>query len=273
MVKKAPGVEEVPAAEEQEEIQEEIDLSEFLDESEEDEGEEEEREIEPEDNDEEFEDSHVSQAFAKRLAAREAQIRKEFEQQYQQPPVQPQNQQTQAPQQNQMPAELSQEQLEQLADKLGVTPEFMNLVYKQQLVINQQGEFLRKMQGFMSQVQDQSSLGLVKAQVEAQRAANPSLPLFDEARIKKVRDDYQKKHNINLPVEAAYDLIVAEDTRKGKITRDATQQTLKKVAKRNKATAKKSGTQQAKKPDIWDLSDAQFEAMKEKAKQGGYKRS
>ena len=227
------------------------------------------------DEDEEFaEQPQVSKAFAKRLAAKEKQIEERLrtqllEEMRQQQTSQGQHQYTQPE-----PHVNVKEQLDKLADELALTPEAVQVLYRQQLMLNQQAESIRKTEEALNQNRENMTKSEVKAEIEAQRKANPMLPEFDETSINRVRESYRKQYGVSLPWKAAYQQFVAEEAMSGNLGRRVQQDTLKKVVGRNKKTVQVKGSKQpAKKPSIDSMSDEQFERMIAAAKSGRLKKS
>ena len=229
----------------------------------------------------------AEKAFARRLAAKEEQIRKEYDQKYsaQQHPQRqqqgvpgpgdqkvgpPPRQQQQAPQQQ--PA-LSKEQIDKLAEDLALTPEAVNVLYNQQMAISQQDSRIREQQEYLENLRDESTKAETRTEIEAQRKENPSLPEFDEERVKEMRKQYKDQYGVNLPWKEAYRQLVAEEAMTGNLSRNVQQQTIQQVADRGGVNTQiGKGGKSASKPDLWDLSSDQFSKVKEQALQGKLKK-
>lgn len=237
-------------------------------EDEEEEETDEEDEVEEEDDDK-FDDPKTEKAFAKRLAAREAKLREELRNEILD------EVRKQSPQNQQQPVNQAtiKEQVEKLADQLAITPEAAQVMYNQQLMINQLYGHIQKTEDSLAESQDVTTKSQAKLDVETKRAANPLLPEFDEARLTAIRKQYQKSYGVNLPWQEAYNFLVAEEAMSGKFNRKVQQETLKNVGKRQKKTVKVKTATSAKKPTLDALSDEQFERMVERAKAGEFKKS
>ena len=230
--------------------------------------EEDEFEDEEQDESEEFE-APVEKAFAKRLAAKERQLEERIRQQ-----VMDEIRQQPQPQYQQYTAPVNvKEQIDKLADELALTPEAVQVIYQQQLMLNRQAEAIRRTEETLNQNQDNMTRSEAKAEIEAQRRNNPMLPEFDETALGRIRDTYRKQYGVSLPWKSAYQQFLAEEAMSGNLGRRVQQDTLKKVVGRNKKTAKVKGSQPAKKPSIDSMSDEQFERMLAAAKSGKLKKS
>lgn len=280
------GVEEqVPAAGEQQETEEE-DIFGFEEES----GEEDPDAAGQEEAEEEgFQEEVTEKAFAARLKKErekiaqetEERLRREYEAKYtrqqpQQQTGQQQVQQSQSPRPT-APPPLPREQLDSLADQLGVTTETAYAMYVQQWNIEntkqdnaQLKQYLQQMQ---QQQQDERTKGEAKTAIEQRRKSNPSLPGFDDTRLQQIRSEFQKKHGYALPWEAAYNQYVAEEVLSGNLTRTAQQKVINDITSRSKKTVQAGKGGQAKRPSIEDMSKEEFDALVEQAKAGKFKRS
>jgi len=280
MADEITGVEEenVPAAGEQEEASD--DLFDYLGEEEgdeedetdagseaEDEEEEETEEEGDEPEEEEFEDKKVEEAFAKRLAAKEKQIEERLRTQLREE-LSRQSTQTQ----QQQPRPSMKEQVDKLAEDLAITPEAAQVMYQQQLMLNQLYSRLEQTDNLLEESKDTTTKSQAKLEIETQRQENPLLPEFDEDRLTEIRSKY-KKSGITLPWKEAYNLLVAEEAMSGKFNRKVQQETLKKVGKRQKKTVKAKTATPTRKPSLDDLSEEQLERMIERAKAGEFKKS
>jgi hypothetical protein len=226
-------------------------------------------------------DDPVEKAFAKRLAAEREKIRRELEEQYQQ--QQPQQggylgQQQSYPQgyqqiQQSGPPPLPQEQLENLADQLGVTTEAAYAMYHQQWLIEQQNQAIQQQRQETLRLADERAKIAAKNRAEAQRKKNPNLPEFDESKLTKLRTEYQKRTGLTLPWDDVYQLHVANEAMSGNLSRAVEQAAIANITSRNKTNIQAGRGGTAKKPSIEDLPKEQFEKLVEQAKQGKFKRS
>ena len=289
MTKKNPGVEEnIPAAEEEMDynflFEEESGVDDDLPDAEEEEQDGEEIEEDPEEDleedleeEEEFDDK-TSKAFAKRLAAKEAQIEARLRdqitrdiqsQQQSSPYQQPQYQQ---PRQT-APQVSMKEQIDKLADELAMTPEAVQILYQQQLMINQQAQQIQEARQMFQEDRDTTSRSQAKLDIEKQRKINPWLPEFSEGRLSDIRKQYQQQTGVTLPWKDAYKQLIAEEALSGNLNRSVQQDTLKKVSKRNKKSVKVKTSQPVKKTNLDDLTDEEFEKLIQRAKDGDFKKS
>lgn len=207
-------------------------------------------------------DQRTEQAFAKRLAAEREKLRRELEQQLTQQYGQPVLQQPaygqpgmQQPYLQQPPAN----HIEELAMQWGTTPEVMRAMLDQQMRLNAMQERIEKAE--------------IKEIIERQRQEKPFLPAFDEARLEQIREQYRRFYGTNLPWREAYRQLVIEEAFNGRLSTAAEQRAISQITQRNKATVQAGKGGQAKKPDIWDLPDEEFEKLVERAKAGELKKS
>jgi len=230
----------------------------------------EEEEEETEEEEEEKLDPKTEEAFAKRLAAEREKMKKEFQQEFdnrlnqiqqQPPPGQPAK----------SDKEIKKE-LEELADDLGLSTEAVEILYRQQLALNQQNQRLQEAQGVIESMKEDVSKGDAKAEIESMRSKNPHLPAFDENRLREIRKTHRDTYGVSLPWKEAYKQLVAEEAMAGKLARQVQQETIGNITKRGKATTKAGKKGKAsKKPDLWDLPPEQFEELQQKALRGELK--
>ena len=225
--------------------------------------------------DEGFKEKSTEKAFAARLAKEREKIAKETEDRLRQEYEARMAQQAQ-PQQHiggDQPPPLSGEQLDSLADTLGVTREAAWAMYQQQWLINQQSDAIRRQDEYVRRIEQGASKIEALKTIEQRRKKNPYLPEPDEKVLADIRKDYKIRTGFDLPWEDAYDKLVARETESGAISRRAEQETIGKIAARNKATIQAGKGGQAKKPSIDDLSPDEFNKLVEDAKKGKYKKS
>lgn len=199
-----------------------------------------------------FEDERVEKAFAKRLAQEKEKIKRELEEELRQ---QLQQQQQQQPQ-------LSfEERVQQLADELMITPEAARLVLEQQ-------EQLRRLETQTYLMRDESEKVRVESLVNEKRKTNPYLPPFNEEEIFNIRMQHYNRYGIMPTWEDAYNYYVAEKLKSGEFGRVAEQQAIQKITSRNRANVQVGKSSRPEKRNLWELSDEEFERLKEEAKTG-----
>ena len=224
------------------------------------------------------EEDSTEKAFAARLRkerekiARETEerLRQEYEARYRQQP-QPQPQPYYPTQQ--APPPLTKQQLEELADQLGVTVETANAMYHQQWLINQQNEAIRWQGEHLRLMADSTSKVEALKAIEQRRKNNPNLPEPDEARLQQIRQEYKNRYGYDLPWEEAYEKLVAQEAISGNLTRTAQQKVINDITARGRKTVQAGKGGRAKKPSIEDMSKDDFEALVEQAKAGKFKRT
>lgn len=230
------GVEETPAAEES--IFEESTQSE-----------------EPE---EESEEARVEVAFAKRLAQEKEKIKKELEEEFQQKFGQPQ-----MPAYSQQPQETVEQMAERLADEWMVTPEVAMAYILQQ-------QQLQQVSAQLNYIRDNEEKLKAINKIEAQRKNNPYLPDFDEEKVIDKRVTYYQQYGVLPSWEDAYKMYIADAVTEGNIVKNIEQKTISQISGRDKTNVQVGKAAVPKKKTIEDLSDAEFERLKEQAKQGLY---
>ena len=223
-----------------------------------------------------FEDESNEKAFAARLRKErekiaqetEERLRQEYEAKYQQ--IQQQQRYIPPPQ---APPPLPRQQLEDLADQLGVTIETANAMYHQQWLINQQNEAIRRQEEYLRRMADNTSKSEALKAIEQRRKGNPNLPEPDETRLQQIRQEYKGKYGYDLPWEEAYEKLVAQEAISGNLTRTAQQRVINDITARGRKTVQAGKGGRAKKPSIEDMSKDDFEALVEQAKAGKFKRT
>lgn len=216
--------------------------------------------VEPQESQEEA----VEKAFAARLKHATDKIREEVKEELMQEMTQ-----RQAPPQGDIPS-LPHEEAERLADQYGTSPEVVRAMYAQQALIARQQQDMQKISG---QIREQEDYVAGRSYADAVRKGNPNAPAWDEDKLRAFREDYHRTYGVALSWRDTYRQMVAEEALNPatyqKITRQAQQETIKKIAAKDKDTVKIQG-QTARKPNVDDLSDAEFEKLLEDAKQGKY---
>ena len=223
-----------------------------------------------------FEDESNEKAFAARLRKErekiaqetEERLRQEYEAKYQQ--IQQQQRYIPPPQ---APPPLPRQQLEDLADQLGVTIETANAMYHQQWLINQQNEAIRRQEEYLRRMADNTSKSEALKAIEQRRKVNPNLPEPDETRLQQIRQEYKGKYGYDLPWEEAYEKLIAQEAISGNLTRTAQQKVINDITARGRKTVQAGKGGRAKKPSIEDMSKDDFEALVEQAKAGKFKRT
>jgi hypothetical protein len=228
-----------------------------------------------------FEDESKEKAFAARLRKErekiaqetEERLRQEYEAKYQQIQQQQQTQQQRYIPPSQTPPPLPRQQLEDLADQLGVTIETANAMYHQQWLINQQNEAIRRQEEYLLRMADSTSKSEALKAIEQRRKGNPNLPEPDETRLQQIRQEYKGKYGYDLPWEEAYEKLIAQEAISGNLTRTAQQKVINDITARGRKTVQAGKGGRAKKPSIEDMSKDDFEALVEQAKAGKFKRT
>ena len=217
-----------------------------------------------------FEDESKEKAFAARLRKEREKIAQETEERLRQEYEAKQQQQQYTPPQ---PPPLPRQQLEDLADQLGVTIETANAMYHQQWLINQQNEAIRRQEEYLRRMADNTSKSEALKAIEQRRKVNPNLPEPDETRLQQIRQEYKGKYGYDLPWEEAYEKLVAQEAISGNLTRTAQQKVINDITARGRKTVQAGKGGRAKKPSIEDMSKDDFEALVEQAKAGKFKRT
>lgn len=231
-----------------------------------------------------FADPRQEKAWAKRIAAERERIRREVETEYQQKNQYGQGQYSQAqqgqqqqyqqprlPQQRQWvePQPLSKDELDKLADSYAMTTDAVQVMYSQQVELNRMKYLLEQSLHAISAMRDDTTKGDAVMQIERTRKANPYLPAFDEGKVSSIRQKHYQQYGVTLPWQEAYKQLVAEEAISGNLSRQAQQKAIKQITSRNRTTVQAGNAGQAKQVNVEDLSDEQFERLKERAKAGG----
>jgi len=213
---------------------------------------------------EQGEDQRVEQAFAKRLAQEREKIRQELEQEFQQRYQQPTYQQT-----TQSPVQQQQENIEERAQKLAeewmITPEAAKAFILQE-------ERMKDLTTRLYLMDDNATKVEAKAAIEKQREKNPYLPPFNEQEILNIRLRHYNQYGVMPNWEDAYKMYVADAVTKGEVTQNIEQQAISRITGRDKVNVQVGRAEQPQKRNVWDLSDEEFEKLKEKAKRGELKK-
>jgi hypothetical protein len=210
-----------------------------------------------------FEDEPNEKAFAARLRKEREKIAQEIEERLRQEYEAKQQQQQYTPPQ---PPPLPMQQLEDLADQLGVTIETANAMYHQQWLINKQNEAISRQEEYLRRSE-------ALKDIEQRRKGNPNLPEPDETRLQQIRKEYKGKYGYDLPWEEAYEKLIAQEAISGNLTRTAQQKVINDITARGRKTVQAGKGGRAKKPSIEDMSKDDFEALVEQAKAGKFKRT
>ncbi len=240
----------------------------------------EEEEIEEEEEGEEEEEERVDpKAFAKKLKKDRQKLKEEVLQELKEEGIVPRDAKStpETQQQPQQPAQqrprVSREQIDRIADQLSITPELARVLVDQQTALDQQSNYIRRLEGQLQDVGENSTKGEVKLEIEEERKEKPYLPEWNEKEISKIRKEYRDSYGVTLPWRDAYEKYVAKETMSGNLpsnlTRKAEQETLKNVSRRKGSSIKSSGTKKkAKKPSYADMSQEEFERHVKEAKSG-----
>lgn len=258
MPEEITGVETAPVAGEQQAVEgqeEGLDLSFLEDET----GVEKEEPAAAGQEGEEGQDQRVEQAFAKRLAQEREKLRRELEQElvqrFQTPPQPPQS-----------PQPSLEERVQKLAEEWMITPEAAKAFILQE-------ERIKDLTTRLYMMQDNTEKVKVEAAINERRKNNPFLPPFNEQEVVGIRLRYFNQYGILPSWEDAYKMYVAEALEKGEFSKNVEQQVISQITGRNKANVQVGRAEQPQKRSIWDLSDEEFEKLKEKAKRGELKKS
>jgi len=229
------------------------------------------------DGDTQFGDQRQEKAWAKRIAAEREKIRREVDEEYQRKTQEQQYSRTQyqppQPKAWVEPQPLSKEELDKLAENYAMTPDAIQVLYSQQVELNRMKHLLD--QSFMSinSMREDTNKGETIMQIERTRRNNPDLPVFDEGKVAAIRQNYLNRHGIRLTWEDAYKQQVAEEAMSGNLSRQAQQKAIKQITSRNRTNVQAGNAGQAKPVSVEELSDEQFERLKERAKAGVFTRN
>jgi hypothetical protein len=208
-------------------------------------------------------EQRVEQAFAKRLAQEREKIRRELEQEYQQRYQEPMPNRQLPPQQ---PEKSIEERAQELAEEWMITPEAAKAIILQE-------ERIKDLTTRLYMMDDNATKMEAKAAVERQRVNNPYLPPFDEQELLNIRLRHYNQYGVLPKWEDAYKMYVADAVAKGEINKNIEQQVISRITGRDKVNVQVGQAEKPKKRNIWDLSDEEFEKLKEKAKRGELKKT
>lgn len=214
---------------------------------------------------EQGEDQRVEQAFAKRLAQEREKVRQELEQEYQQRYQPPMYQQMPTPQREQSEQSLE-ERAQKLAEEWMITPEAAKAFILQE-------ERMKDLNARLYLMQDNTEKVKAETAINEQRKNNPLLPPFNEQELINIRLRYYNQYGIMPNWEDAYKMYVADAVTKGEINKNIEQQVISRITGRNKVNVQVGRAEQPQKRSVWDLSDEEFEKLKEKAKRGELKKT
>lgn len=211
---------------------------------------------------EQGEDQRVEQAFAKRLAQEREKIRQELEQEF--------RQRYQLPTYQQVPPQQQEQSLEERAQKLAeewmITPEAAKAIILQE-------ERIKDLTARLYMMDDNAAKIEAKTAIEKQREKNPHLPPFNEQELLNIRLREYNESGVMPSWEKAYKLYLAECLEKGELNKNIEQQVISRITGRNKVNLQVGRAEQPQKQSIWDLSDEEFEKLKERAKRGELKKT
>ncbi len=227
-------------------------------------------EVEAEQGEVELPTEDASKAFAKKWSAEKSKIRDEVREEVmrelrQQTTTTPQEQERGAPQHR----ELSTEELEKMAQEFDTSPSVMRILHQQQMMINRQAEDAKRA-AHMSR--ERSEYQGARKYAEEVAAQNPTMPQWDNDKIQDYRLQHYKQYGISLPWKEAYRMQIADAVMSGEVTRQAQQEVIQNIQKRDTASPKIK-SQSTQRMTVDDLTKEQFEAMLEDAKAGKFKRS
>ena len=238
---------------------------------------------EEEEGDDEEEEKVDPKAFAKKLKKDRQKLKDEVLQELKEEGIVPKDikstpETQQQPQPQQRRPSVSREQIDRIADQLSITPELARVLVDQQTALDQQSSYIRRLEGQLQDVDENSTKGEVKLGIEEERKEKPYLPEWNEKEISKIRKEYRDNHGGTLSWRDAYEKYVAKETMSGNLpsnlTRKAEQDTLKNVKRRKGSSIKSSGTKKkAKKPSYADMSQEEFERHIKEAKSGKFTKS
>ncbi len=222
-------------------------------------------------------DPHTAEAFAKRLAQKEAslreeltktlssEIREELTRELEATRTTPAQQQKGAP----VYRGISDEEVEKLADDLEASPKMVRAFLEQRMELNQTQDLLRQ-----TTQRDQNRIeyndGVQFAQTV--RAQNPSLPEWNDAELHKIRMKHYQDHGITLPWKQAYQIHISQAVVSGDVSRQAQQEVISQIKERDKTTVGLKAPA-PQKVDIWDVPQEDWEKLKADGAKGKYSKT
>jgi len=210
----------------------------------------------------------AEKAFAKRLKAEREKIEREVREQItaETKNVQTENVYQQSPTTFKP---LSGEELEAMAEKLGATPELVNIIYNQEQMNRQLHEHMRKREKIE---QERREYDQAVAYAKALKEKHPTVPEWNDDMVHKYRMQFYRDYGRTIPWREAYKAVITDSVLTGDMERNTEQEVLRKVTERDSANVTISKPQQ-KKLGMWDLTPSQFAEVKERALEGKFKKS
>ena len=209
----------------------------------------------------------ASKAFAKKLTVErekmEKEIRAELTAEIQK---QPTEQVTDGPARYKP---LSGQELEDLAEKLGATPELVSIIYNQEQMNRQMFDDMRKRD---KRDLERNEYNQAVTYAKELKEKHPDVPNWDDGAIHKYRMQFYRNYNRTIPWKEAYRAIIADTVLSGDMKRNTEQDLLRKITERDTANVSITKPQQ-KKVGVWDLPPSQFAEFKKQALEGKFKKS
>jgi len=205
-------------------------------------------------------------AFAAKWAAKKDEVRREVEAELKQRSETTKQEQDQGAPKHR---EMSEQEIERLAEDLDVPTQYARIVHQQQQMINQLSENEKRREQMQ---RERAEYDDAKNYVQELKNQNPSMPEWDDKALHNYRIDHYKKYHTVLPWKEAYKMAIADSVVSGDVTRQAQQEAINNIQRREKEASTLKGSS-TKKPTIDDLSTEQFEQLAEEVKSGKYKRS
>jgi hypothetical protein len=165
--------------------------------------------------------------------------------------------------------ELSQTEIDELAQKLDVSSEAARIFYKQQELINNLTEEQRRN---TQRSREQAAYNDAVQYARQLKEQNPAMPDWSDEKIQERRMEHWKVYGTTLPWKEAYKMQLADSVLSGDLTRQAQQDAIRNIQTRETAAVGLKAPASQKKT-INDLSTAQFNQMVEDAKMGKFKKS
>lgn len=212
----------------------------------------------------------ASEAFAKKLTKEREKIRDEERKKIEEEisrrsETTPQEQQQGAPQHRQLP----QEEVQRLADQYEVSVPYMQFMINMQ---QQNQQLQQEMRNRDRRDRERGEYSQAKEFASEMKRQNSSLPDWDDQKLDRYRKEHYKRYGTILPWREAYRMGIADAVTSGELTRQTQQDTIKNIQDReDESTTIKSPA--PKRMTVMDLPKDQFNKMVEDAKMGKYKRS
>lgn len=217
-----------------------------------------------------FEDQNVEEAFAKRLKGEREKIREEEHTKIMQE-IRKQQETTPRERAQGEPRyrDLSESEIQGLADDLSIPVELARILHKQQQQINNQNEYIRRQsQLTVEQAEYNEAIEYAKKLKEK----NPALPEWDAKKLHQYRIDHYNRFKTVLPWTSAYQKAIAQAVESGEITRQTEQNTINKITTREDKTKTNVKSPETKKVSLSDLSKDDFDKLVEEVREGKYTR-